>query len=173
MSLVFSRILKSEVLKNEVDDITKNDEIEHKIVYDTRYCKQSVWYQVSLWMCVIVVSLECGSIHQLLQSRLDYLWEHRRHTGRQSVGDEVAGRECHKHHVKDVRFINRWLLFRVKPALGLVPLSGASSSLSSFLFLSRRDPALLRLHKHRSYKGRLRGSSRLLNILLNSIAMVY
>jgi len=42
MSLVFSRILKSEVLKNEVDDITKNDEIEHKIVYDTRYCKQSV-----------------------------------------------------------------------------------------------------------------------------------
>lgn len=47
---------------------------------------------------------------------------------------EVAGRECHKHHVKDVRFINRRLLFRVKPALGLVPLGGASSFLS-FSFL--------------------------------------
>lgn len=69
------------------------------------------------------INLECGSIYQFVAVTITVC-------GRRSVDDEVAGRECHKHHVKDVRFINRWLLFRVKPALGLVPLGGASSSLS-------------------------------------------
>lgn len=83
------------------------------------------------------INLECGSIYQFVAVTITQS----ANTGRRSIDDEVAGRECHKHHVKDVRFINRWLLFRVKPALGLVPLGGASSSSLSlfFSFLSWSD----------------------------------
>lgn len=49
--------------------------------------------------------------------------------------------------VKDVRFINRRLLFRVKPALGLVPLGFQLSLPLSLLSW------LLRLHKRRLYEG--------------------
>lgn len=55
-------------------------------------------------------------------------------------------RSIHKHRVKDIRFINCQLLFRVKPALGLVPLGEAwelSLSLSLSHFCGR---TLLRLH---------------------------
>lgn len=96
-------------------------DVVNKVYNDTRY------YEL---VNVRNISLECGLIYQLLRPRSHCLWGHRRHTGRQSFSDEVAGRECHKHHIKDVRFINRWLLFRVKPALGLVPLGVGLPALS-------------------------------------------